>query len=1327
MTIVNKPKSSTSKNSSSRRPDKSNKPRTKKMTSRTANLGRVPPAEDPKKVSVDKGPGGSIYCRTSQKPKPFGQRELIVNDGIAPPQRILFPPEKICMDWQQTLSVGVGLQNLGNTCFLNSTLQCLTYTPPLANYMLSLEHTKSCHEKGFCMMCTLEAHINQVLCCSNNAIKPTSVINGLKRIGKHFHYGSQEDAHEFLSFTVDALQKACLNGSTKLDISSQATTLIYQIFGGYLRSRVKCLNCKAVSDTYEPFLDITLDIKTVTSITKALEQFVKPEQLDGENSYKCSKCKNMVPASKRYTIHRSSKVLTVSLKRFANFTGGKINKDVKYPEYLDLRAYMSQSMGEPLIYALYAVLVHSGFNCNAGHYICFIKAGNGFWYRMNDAIVERSDIKTVLNQQAYLLFYIRRYDLTLGERAFYLPAPSYPRSFLGQRGPNSKQAGFMGPRLPPHMIKNSSRLNGNGPLGEDTNTVGITIKRPSSAPPTACIQNWAITRPSATEPSKAQKITISIHNKLPERQTVSQPDCLSSALENEDLSKAIPSSTITDTFRAESTSSASTVAVAANVSKQKVPDEMFVEPTVNGSPTLGSDATVSYNAESPGKSETSNGVFKMNCNVSSNGIVIGKVVGTLQNSHSFCESAEEERPHHELPKNDSLNGAISLDIGSKQNGVKLDDFACQVPPSKPSEIFFAKANGLLEPVPVAESPIPQEIIFESLAYSHLNRLSEKTSVPAPQKSEGDHLTETAVTETVFVYERSRTPLSDLGCEVESPFTLSDSATIATKEVAESITQADNVHPSINGQHKVRKKSLDPEDEYLGQCESEDSREKDKPRRPIEPALIAKGDPLSIKGSRESEEKLGQTSSVKSDIECSPKKLASLGITDKCQDTKDISNNYVEVPPVNDSSITKLDKVLESQFSRQNEGLINKKCEEDNRQKCEEKIYDCKKPDKEHYRKKRRYSDIEEEKQSRSKVDDHSYKRRCSRSVETNKQYRHKQDYCNDSRYRPSHNERNSPSNGKSSGKYSRYRSRSRERTEQDRNRYYHSKGERTWSRERYYQDESRRWEKCRYYKDYYSIHGTGDGRERKYSHFDNDFDKLSQCYKSHRDYHSKSRWTHSAHSREEGAHYFSSHRENFRHCSVPQQQSEKPSRERHALPPASAHAQFDNSFWENQKLRLGKRKYGDTEGSESEMEKKCHKIDDQRMKKEKKVKKKKKSKDKYREKDYKLQDLDGLVFRIDNDNRKRKKKKKKKKHIRKLKDFSGSLDSCREKATQEKKRVPVFSGNYLREQYRKQGSERPCKDRKPSGAGDKNKYGFIPPSEHAKDAKLTDGSLQYPT
>ncbi|XP_040430453.1 ubiquitin carboxyl-terminal hydrolase 42 isoform X5 [Cygnus olor] len=1126
MTIVNKPKSSKSKKSSSRRSGKSKKPRTKKMKSRTANWGRIPPAEDSNQVSVAQGRGGAIYCRSSEKSKPFAQRDLIINDGIAPPQRILFPPEKICMDWQQTQSVGVGLYNLGNTCFLNSTLQCLTYTPPLANYMLSLEHNQSCREQGFCMMCTMETHINQALCCTVDAIKPTRVINDLRRIGKHFRFGSQEDAHEFLRYTVDAMQKACLNGSTKLDRSSQATTIIHQIFGGFLRSRVKCLNCKAVSDTYEAFLDITLDIKAVSSVTRALELFVKPEQLDGENCYKCSKCKKMVPASKRFTIHRSSNVLTISLKRFANFTGGKINKEVKYPEYLDLRAYMSQSIGEPLLYALYAVLVHNGINCHAGHYVCYIKAGNGLWYQMNDANVVRTDIKTVLGQQAYLLFYIRRYDLTLGERAFYLPAPSYPRSFLGQRGANSKQAGFMGPRLPPHMIKNSSRLNGNGSLKEDPNTIGVTLKRPSSAPPTACVQNWAITRPSITDPSKKQKITISIHNKLPARQTVSQPDCLSSAVEDEDLNKAVPSSTITNSLQ----------------------------------------------------------------------------------------------------------------------------------------------------MPIAMPPVPQEVMLESLTDSQLNSLSEEISVPGPQKStENDALMETVVMEALLVYEESRKVPSDFSCEAENPFIQSDSETISTKEeVGSIITKADNAHPSINGQHKIRERCFDTEDEFLEQYRSEDRGDKDKSRRSKEPELISKENILYIKDSSEADENLQQTSSLKSDSECSSKNLSSLAVTDKCQDTKD----------------------------------------------------ETKKTDKEHYRRKREHSPTEEkESQNRSETDGHSSKRRCSRSVEVVRQNRHKQEYCEGSKYRSFHSERNSPDNGRRSVKYSKYRSRSRGRSEQDRNRYYHSKGERTWSRERYYQDEPRRWEKCRYYNDYYSSHATGDSRERKFSHGDKDFDKLSQAYnsRSHKDYHYKSRWPHSSLSREDDVHHFSSHRADLHRCSVPQQHSEKYSRERHALPPVSGH--FEDSPQKNEKERNRKRQYTRAEGSESEIERKRRKIEkellgDEKMKKYKKFKKKKKSKDKHREKDYKLYDLDFSVLHFDNDNRKRKKKKKKKKHIRKLKGFLEYLDPRFQKKTREKKEESRPPDGSFCEQYRNEGSKQPYKEGKPSSAGESKKYSSIASNEYIKDVDL---------
>ncbi|XP_068605626.1 ubiquitin carboxyl-terminal hydrolase 36 [Brachionichthys hirsutus] len=329
------------------------------------------------------------------------------NDGIPAPQKMLFPGNRLALKWERVYRVGAGLHNLGNTCFLNSTVQCLTYTPPLANYLLSKEHRSSCHQSGFCMICVMQNHIIQAFANTGNAIKPVTFIRDLKKIARHFRFGSQEDAHEFLRYTIDAMQKACLNGYPKLDRQTQATTLVHQIFGGYLRSRVKCSICKSVSDTYDPYLDIAVEIRQAANIVRALELFVKPDVLSGENAYMCAKCKKKVPATKRFTVHRASDVLTLSLKRFANFSGGKITKDVGYPEVLNIRPYMSQSSGDPVMYGLYAVLVHSGYSCHAGHYYCYVKASNGQWYQMNDSMVHASNIKVVLNQQAYVLFYLR--------------------------------------------------------------------------------------------------------------------------------------------------------------------------------------------------------------------------------------------------------------------------------------------------------------------------------------------------------------------------------------------------------------------------------------------------------------------------------------------------------------------------------------------------------------------------------------------------------------------------------------------------------------------------------------------------------------------------------------------------------------------------------------------------------------------------------------------------------------------------------------------------------------------------------------------------------
>ena len=357
-----------------------------------------------------------------------GNSDITARDikyGFKGPEIDLFPRDRLkpFLKWTRIRSIGPGLSNMGNTCFLNSVLQCLFYTTPLAEFLLAREHSKRCRVAGgdeFCGLCVLERLMQKVHRQGESVIRPIELVSKIKAIGKHFRPGRQEDSHEFLRLFIESLQKASLPKSqdnstmVKLDVRSKETTPIHRIFGGHLQSTVTCSSCKHVSRTFDKFLDLSLDVNKAESISSAFKIFTTPELLSKGNRYKCEACHRLVDAHKQFSIYKSPEIMTIQLKRFSvnPFTGQttKLNRPIAFSEHLNISEFMGNDRDQELKendtnYLLYGVLVHEGNSCNSGHYHAFVKNSNDIWYSMNDCSVHQVSLDTVLRQRAYILFY----------------------------------------------------------------------------------------------------------------------------------------------------------------------------------------------------------------------------------------------------------------------------------------------------------------------------------------------------------------------------------------------------------------------------------------------------------------------------------------------------------------------------------------------------------------------------------------------------------------------------------------------------------------------------------------------------------------------------------------------------------------------------------------------------------------------------------------------------------------------------------------------------------------------------------------------------------
>lgn len=186
----------------------------------------------------------------------------------------------------------IGLQNLGNTCFMNSALQCLSNTIPLTQYFLDGKHLKDLNvnnplgTKGAALALAYFDLLNEMWNGSSALASPWDFKKVLQKFAPQFSGYQQHDSHELLSYLLTGLHEDLNKVKTKKYIEmpdvtdkpeSEAADLCWKLFlernqsvivdmmYGQNKSTLVCPACQKISITFDPFLSLSLVVPILTA------------------------------------------------------------------------------------------------------------------------------------------------------------------------------------------------------------------------------------------------------------------------------------------------------------------------------------------------------------------------------------------------------------------------------------------------------------------------------------------------------------------------------------------------------------------------------------------------------------------------------------------------------------------------------------------------------------------------------------------------------------------------------------------------------------------------------------------------------------------------------------------------------------------------------------------------------------------------------------------------------------------------------------------------------------------------------------------------------
>ena len=244
---------------------------------------------------------------------------------------------------------------------------------------------------------------------------------------EHLRLREPHDAHEFLTFILDAIHESfskvvnmkitecnLITEKQKLQQKSlevwktqfeKVFSPFVNLFFGVFHIQVICSKCANVSNNFETFNTLKgsfSDNKNNPTIIETLLNDLNDEIID---DYKCDKCNINIKAIKKTRIWKLPPNLILVFKRFT-YDGRKITTPIQCSEdKLEFEALFSELSSNKKqnnnTYKIISIVDHHG-SINGGHYTAQAKNQNS-WYLYDDQNVYESE-KPIIGENTYILF-----------------------------------------------------------------------------------------------------------------------------------------------------------------------------------------------------------------------------------------------------------------------------------------------------------------------------------------------------------------------------------------------------------------------------------------------------------------------------------------------------------------------------------------------------------------------------------------------------------------------------------------------------------------------------------------------------------------------------------------------------------------------------------------------------------------------------------------------------------------------------------------------------------------------------------------------------------